>query len=127
MTRVFEYPSYTEHQRRYDSLHGWSTGRHRLLAPKCAPCFTSKPSRPFDLFPKIHYAKVHAYRIKPLEKTGCLAVDGEAFPFEQYQVEVHQGLGTLLSPYGHYAAKFEPRAPKDLNKNQPSGKKTSLH
>ncbi|KAH9484246.1 Sphingoid long chain base kinase 4 [Psilocybe cubensis] len=42
--------------------------------------------------PNIHYAKVHAYRIKPLHPKGCLAVDGEAFPFEPFQVEVHQAV-----------------------------------
>ncbi|PPQ83353.1 hypothetical protein CVT25_003992 [Psilocybe cyanescens] len=66
---------------------------------------------------KIHYAKAHAYRIKPLEPKGCLAVDGESFPFEEFQVEVHQGLGTFLSPYGHYAARFEPRTHKGLKDN----------
>ncbi|CAA7271670.1 unnamed protein product [Cyclocybe aegerita] len=62
--------------------------------------------------PKVHYVKAHAYRIKPLKKKGYLSIDGEPFPFEEYQVEVHKGLGTLLSPYGHYAALFEPRKHK---------------
>ncbi|KAF9564611.1 hypothetical protein CPC08DRAFT_734307 [Agrocybe pediades] len=57
---------------------------------------------------KVHYVKAHAYRIKPLETKGYLSIDGEPFPFEEYQVEVHQGLGTFMSPYGHYAANFEP-------------------
>ncbi|KDR81645.1 hypothetical protein GALMADRAFT_239721 [Galerina marginata CBS 339.88] len=59
--------------------------------------------------PKVHYVKAHAYRIKPLKKKGHLAVDGEPYPFEEFQVEVHEGLGTFLSPFGHYAAMFEPR------------------
>ncbi|KAF8163335.1 ATP-NAD kinase-like domain-containing protein [Crassisporium funariophilum] len=59
--------------------------------------------------PKVHYIKAHAYRIKPLQKKGYLAVDGEPFPFEEFQVEVHKSLGTLLSPYGRYAADFAPR------------------
>jgi sphingosine kinase len=61
------------------------------------------------LAPQQHYFKAHAYRIKPLSTKGCLSVDGEAFPFGEFQVEVHRGLGTLLSPYGHYAVNFQPR------------------
>ncbi|KAG6898377.1 hypothetical protein C0992_009052 [Termitomyces sp. T32_za158] len=38
----------------------------------------------------LHYVKAHAYRIKPLGPKGSLAVDGEIFPFEEFQVEVHQ-------------------------------------
>lgn len=33
-------------------------------------------------------------------------VDGEAFPFEEFQIEVLHRLGTLLSPYPYYAADF---------------------
>lgn len=61
--------------------------------------------------PSVHYVKAHAYRIKPLKAKGYLSVDGEPYPFEEFQVEVHQGMGTLLSLYGHYAAKLEFRAP----------------
>ncbi|OBZ75597.1 Sphingoid long chain base kinase 4 [Grifola frondosa] len=53
-----------------------------------------------------HYFKAHAYRIEPHSSEGLLAIDGEAYPFEAYQVEVHQGLATLLSPYGYYQADF---------------------
>jgi sphingosine kinase len=35
---------------------------------------------------------------------GFVSVDGEAYPFEEFQVEILKGLGTLMSPYGHYAA-----------------------
>jgi len=49
--------------------------------------------------------------VKPLKPKGNLAVDGEMFPFKEFQVEVHQRLGTLLSPYGHYAVDFAPRPP----------------
>ncbi|KAG6866957.1 hypothetical protein C0991_003873 [Blastosporella zonata] len=65
--------------------------------------------------PSLHYIKAHAYRVKPLSPKGALAVDGEIFPFEEYQVEVHQKLATLLSPYGYYAANFSaPRSSKVL-------------
>jgi len=59
--------------------------------------------------PKVHYVKAHAYRVKPLKKEGSLSIDGEAFPFEEFQVDVEKGLATFLSPYGHYAADFGPK------------------
>ncbi|KAJ7219297.1 ATP-NAD kinase-like domain-containing protein, partial [Mycena pura] len=52
------------------------------------------------------YIKAHAYRVTPLSSKGALAIDGEIFPFKEFQVETHQGLATLLSPYGYYAADF---------------------
>jgi len=42
---------------------------------------------------------------------GNLSVDGEQFPFEEFQVEVHPGLATFLSPHGHYAAEFRSEPP----------------
>ncbi|THH17818.1 hypothetical protein EW146_g3075 [Bondarzewia mesenterica] len=54
-----------------------------------------------------HYFKAHAYRVKPLSKKGYLSVDGEKFPFEEFLVEVHQGLGTVMSLHGHYPTKFD--------------------
>ncbi|KZV90236.1 hypothetical protein EXIGLDRAFT_750735 [Exidia glandulosa HHB12029] len=52
-----------------------------------------------------HYFKVHAYRAKPLGP-GYLSVDGEAYPWEEFQVEAHAGLATTLSMLGHYAVDF---------------------
>ncbi|SJL00596.1 uncharacterized protein ARMOST_03909 [Armillaria ostoyae] len=60
----------------------------------------------------LHYIKAHAYRMKPLAPKGALSVDGEMFPFEAFEVEVHQKLATLLSPHGYYAADFLPRGSK---------------
>src|ERR1700728_1625390 len=54
-----------------------------------------------------HYFKADAYRVKPLSSKGCFSVDGEEYPFEEYQVEVHRGLGTFLSLYGRYAVDFQ--------------------
>ncbi|KAF5381091.1 hypothetical protein D9615_003996 [Tricholomella constricta] len=65
----------------------------------------------FYWHPQLHYVKAHAYRVKPLVSKGSLAVDGEIFPFEEFQVEVHQKLATLLSPHGYYAADFSSRPP----------------
>jgi sphingosine kinase len=50
--------------------------------------------------------KVEAYRIKPYGH-GHFSVDGELIPFEETQVEVHRGMGTLLSPYGRYFDDFK--------------------
>ena len=55
-----------------------------------------------------HYFKVHAYRAKPLGP-GYLSIDGEKFPFEEFQVEAHKGLATTLSMLGHYAFELEER------------------
>jgi len=59
----------------------------------------------------LHYFKASAYRVKPHKPQGYLSVDGEAFPFEDFQVEVLKGLGTFMSPYGHYAAEFSGKKP----------------
>ncbi|KAJ7046827.1 ATP-NAD kinase-like domain-containing protein [Mycena alexandri] len=60
----------------------------------------------------VNYVKASAYRVKPLSPKGAFAVDGEVFPFEEYQVEAHQGLATLLSPHGYYAAELAGRPTK---------------
>jgi sphingosine kinase len=55
----------------------------------------------FDL-PHVDYQKVSAYRIIPKrQKEGYISIDGERVPFEGFQVEVHRGLGTVLSKSGH--------------------------
>lgn len=55
----------------------------------------------------VDYQKVVAYRIVPRnQKDGYISIDGERVPFEPFQAEVHQGLGTVLSKSGHlYEAK----------------------
>ncbi|KAF5315834.1 hypothetical protein D9611_004729 [Ephemerocybe angulata] len=63
-------------------------------------------------FPKLQYYKAQAYRVKPLSTKGNLSIDGERFPFEEFQVEVHPRLGTFLSCYGRYVADFSPRTAK---------------
>jgi sphingosine kinase len=55
----------------------------------------------FDL-EHVDYQKVKAYRIIPREQEkGYISIDGERVPFEGFQVEVHRGLGTVLSKSGH--------------------------
>ncbi|KAL7628306.1 sphinganine kinase lcb4 [Parahypoxylon ruwenzoriense] len=53
----------------------------------------------------ISYRKVAAYRFTPRnQKDGYISIDGEHVPFEPFQVEIHQGLGTVLSKSGKYEA-----------------------
>ncbi|KAH9946049.1 ATP-NAD kinase-like domain-containing protein [Epithele typhae] len=59
-----------------------------------------------------HYYKAKAYRIEPASNKGHLSIDGEAYPLEPYEVEVHQGLGCFLSMYGSYQINFEAPAKK---------------
>lgn len=55
----------------------------------------------FD-YPEVVIRKVSGYRLTPRDrKTGYISVDGESIPFEPFQVEIHQGLGTVLSKTGH--------------------------
>ncbi|KAG2134405.1 ATP-NAD kinase-like domain-containing protein [Suillus bovinus] len=52
------------------------------------------------------YFKVSAYRARPLAPKGTLVVDGEQVPFEEFEVDVLNRLGTFLSPFPHYAPEF---------------------
>lgn len=56
--------------------------------------------------PLVTYRKVSAYRIIPRVQDAkcCISIDGEAFPWEPFQAEVHQGLGLTLSKKGLYEA-----------------------
>ncbi|KAL8948674.1 MAG: hypothetical protein Q9222_005157 [Ikaeria aurantiellina] len=55
----------------------------------------------FDM-PHVKYQKISGYRIIPKnQKDGYISIDGERMPFEPFQVEVHRGLGTVLSKTGH--------------------------
>ncbi|KAF2622152.1 sphingoid long chain base kinase-like protein [Macroventuria anomochaeta] len=50
----------------------------------------------------VDYQKIEAYRIIPkMQDDGYISIDGERVPFEGFQVEVHRGLGTVLSKSGH--------------------------
>jgi sphingosine kinase len=66
---------------------------------------------------QLRYYKAHAYRITPASPDADvrLSVDGEAYPFGEFQVEVHPGLGRVLSPEGQYAARFSIPPPHDFN------------
>lgn len=63
----------------------------------------------FDM-PEVSVRKATAYRLVPREKEGYISVDGEQVPFEAFQVEIHKGLGTVLSKSGHlYEANGPPK------------------
>ncbi|KAJ7273740.1 ATP-NAD kinase-like domain-containing protein [Mycena haematopus] len=71
--------------------------------------FGGAPKGQLYWHPNLKYIKAHAYRVKPLAPKGVVSVDGEVFPLEEFQVETHQALATILSPHGHYAADPPPR------------------
>jgi len=50
--------------------------------------------------PEVTFRKLNGFRIIPKAKSGYISIDGEHMPFEPFQVEVHQGLGTVLSSFG---------------------------
>ena len=51
--------------------------------------------------PYVEYRKISGYRITPLGKHGgYISIDGERVPFEEFQAEVHRGLGCTLSKSG---------------------------
>lgn len=54
----------------------------------------------FFSMPQVDVRKASAYRLVPRQKEGFIDIDGEGIPFEGFQAEVHQGLGTVLSKSG---------------------------
>lgn len=70
---------------------------------------TEIPEGGFFDMPDVKIRKVLAYRLTPREKEGYISVDGERIPFEPFQVEVHRGLGTVLSKSGHLYEAEGPR------------------
>ena len=74
----------------------------------------------FDM-PFVNYRKISGFRLTPKDqgaKEVYVAIDGEKFPLEPFQVEVHRGLGTVLTRSGKL---FEADGvvPKDLNTPSP--------
>ncbi|KAK5634471.1 hypothetical protein RRF57_010184 [Xylaria bambusicola] len=61
----------------------------------------------------LSYRKIVAYRFTPRNQAdGYISIDGERIPFAPFQVEIHPGLGTVLSKSGRYEA-FGPPKWKD--------------
>jgi len=65
-------------------------------------CFLAVENGTFFNNPNVNYRKISGYRITPRgQKNGYISIDGERVPFEEFQAEVHKGLGTVLSRSGH--------------------------
>lgn len=62
----------------------------------------------FDM-PDVKIRKATAFRLVPREKEGYISIDGEQVPFEAFQAEIHQGLGTVLSKNGRVYEAEGPR------------------
>ncbi|KAI0509278.1 sphingoid long chain base kinase-like protein [Xylaria bambusicola] len=58
----------------------------------------------------LSYRKIVAYRFTPRNQTdGYISIDGERIPFAPFQVEIHPGLGTVLSKSGRYESFGPPK------------------
>jgi sphingosine kinase len=57
--------------------------------------------------PDVTYRKVSGFRVIPHQREGYISVDGERYPFEPFQVEVHKGLGCTLTPKGRFVGRDE--------------------
>ena len=86
----------------------------RLLLPTSSICHSLIPASVHQQ----HYYKAYAYRVEPASPTGFLSIDGESFPLEPYELEVHQGLGCFLSLYGRYNAEFDLPPPEEADKGR---------
>ena len=65
-------------------------------------CFTAVETGKFFDNDIVRCSKVTGYRIKPLSSGGgYIAIDGERIPFEEFQAEVHRGLGRTLGKQIH--------------------------
>lgn len=74
--------------------------------------FPNLPTIANRLSSKAQYIKTTAYRLRPMQEDGYLAIDGERFPFKEYYAEVHRGLATVLSMSGRYPVEFTLEQPK---------------
>lgn len=67
------------------------------------------PSGRFFDMPDLNVRKASAFRLVPHQKEGYISIDGERIPFEAFQAEVHQGLGTILTKSGRFYEAAGPR------------------
>ncbi|KAL2795735.1 ATP-NAD kinase-like domain-containing protein [Aspergillus keveii] len=81
-----------------------TTSRAKILK-----MMTAVPEGAFFDMPEVDIRKALAFRLTPREKEGFISVDGEKIPFEAFQVEIHKGLGTVLSKSGHL---YEAQGPR---------------
>ncbi|KAJ5950347.1 uncharacterized protein N7479_008760 [Penicillium vulpinum] len=67
------------------------------------------PSGRFFDMPDLNLRKASAFRLVPHQKEGYISIDGERIPFEAFQAEVHQALGTILTKSGRFYEAEGPR------------------
>ncbi|CAG8075398.1 unnamed protein product [Penicillium salamii] len=67
------------------------------------------PSGRFFDMPELILRKASAFRLTPHQREGYISIDGERVPFEAFQAEVHQGLGTILTKSGRLYEAEGPR------------------
>ena len=68
---------------------------------KSLKMFVDAPKNTLFDNPLVRYQKISGFRIIPKGRPSPIAIDGEHFPFQPFQAEVHPGLGTVLSRSGH--------------------------
>ena len=100
-----------------DGLMDISVARGDCTRRKAVSVLLSVPKNKFFDHEVVQVKKVVAYRLIPKygrhspafrptsgkprhQGNGYVSVDGEVFPFEPFQVEIHQSLGTVLSKNG---------------------------
>ncbi|KAJ5211159.1 ATP-NAD kinase PpnK-type [Penicillium cf. griseofulvum] len=67
------------------------------------------PSGRFFDMPDLKLRKASAFRLVPHQTEGYISIDGERVPFEAFQAEVHQALGTILTKSGRIYEAEGPR------------------
>lgn len=77
-------------------------GKHSFM--QYMKMFTAVEKGKFFDNPLVSYRKVSAYRVTPHQDKGYVSVDGEHYDFKPFQVEVHRGLGTVLTQNGMLAS-----------------------
>ena len=87
-----------------DGLLDLTILRGKLSRMRALTIMTKAESGDHFDYPEIDYYKVEAYRMIPAESIAnrFIAFDGEGFPVQPFQVEVHRGMGRILSVVGGY-------------------------
>lgn len=68
-------------------------------------CVTVRKVKAMRVIPRYGPRAENTHGARRQKKTGYFSVDGEKMPFEPFQLEVHRGLGTVLSKHiGMYEA-----------------------
>lgn len=71
-----------------DDTIGWAGALEAIIKLPQGRCHELKA---------VEMRKTSAFRLTPCKPSGDISVDGERYPFEAFQVEVHQRLGRVLA------------------------------